>query len=70
MFKEMRKESKLGLLFTALYFLLKHLTKTPDFILKIILALSICYGLVGLIPEKAYEHLKSLKKGALENKWT
>ena len=65
MFKGMRKESQFGILFTALYFLLKHLTKTPDFILKIILALSICCGLAGLIPEKVYNNLKSLKKEAV-----
>jgi len=58
----MRKELKIGILTLVLYIILERFTSTPDFVLGMLIGLSIAYNLLGLLPDSAYNKFKEWKK--------
>ena len=58
----MKKELKIGILTLALFIILERFTSTPDFVLGMLIGLSIAYNLLALLPDSAYNKFKAWKK--------
>jgi len=58
----MRNELKIGILSLVLYIILERFTSTPDFVLGMLIGLSIAYNLLALLPDSAYNKVKAWKK--------
>lgn len=58
----MRNELKIGLGVFALYLILYRFTEAPEFILGLLAGAAICFEIIGILPEKAYNSLKAFKK--------
>lgn len=58
----MKKESTIGVVVLGLFIILNRFTSTPDLILGILAGIGICFGVIGLLPNKTYDVLKAWKK--------
>lgn len=59
---EMRRELRWGLLCYALPLFLNQLFHVPELFMGLFLGLAICLETVGILPERAYNRIKSFKR--------
>lgn len=57
----MRKELKIGLLLMAFSFTLNYIFHPPELIMGFLLGLTLCFELVGALPESVYARMKAAK---------
>jgi uncharacterized membrane protein YhaH (DUF805 family) len=60
--RKLRIELRIGLLLFALNAVLNQFTKTPHFILGVVIGISLCLMLKGSLRETPYNAVKSIKK--------
>jgi len=56
-----RKELKIGLLLWAVSLTLNCFTIVPHFLLGILFGVAICFEIIGSMPEKVYQKIKTWK---------
>lgn len=59
--KAARKETSLGIVIIIAFYMIKLVISLPDFLSGVIHALGFCLIIIGVLPDKAYEKLKSWK---------
>lgn len=62
---EFRREFKYGLLCYALTLVFNRFLPVPEFLNGFFLMLAICLEFIGILPENAYNKLKSWKKNII-----
>jgi hypothetical protein len=60
-----RKEVRIGILALVLNLILGRFTSTPAFVSGVLIGLSFCFNLIGILPESTYNKLKGWKKQKL-----
>lgn len=60
--KDIKREFKIGLLAYVLFMILYRFTNTPEVILGFIVGISICFYIVGLLPENTRTKIKAWKR--------
>jgi hypothetical protein len=63
----MRREIRIGLVFFASFIILQRFSVLPDIFLGIIMGISICSFVIGLLPPTAYNAISDFKNN-LKNK--
>lgn len=58
----MRKEFGIGLLTFGLALTLKQFIDVPEFFMGLLLGFSICFEILGVLPEKTYLKIKEIKR--------
>lgn len=64
----MRKEFTIGLLLYSLTLCAKYVGPIPEFVTGLLMGLSICLELIGILPQERYMKLKNFKKRSL-SRW-
>ena len=64
----MHKELSIGLLLFGISMTLRQFIPLPEFLSGILLGLSICFELIGILPDRAYQKLKCFKRKLLLRK--
>lgn len=64
--RKIRKELSVGILCFAVSLILKRFTVTPEFIIGGLMGVSICFEIIGALPDKAYNALKKQKKALFQ----
>lgn len=60
--RELQFPLKLGFLFYAAALVLKHFFAAPELVMGFLLGLSICFFLLGILPQKRLQNLRAWKK--------
>lgn len=58
----MRKELSIGLIAFGLGLAANQFFQLPEFVMGVLLGISLCFEIIGSLPEKAYQTLKQKKK--------
>ena len=56
-----KKEIRVGLIFFATFIILQRFSALPDFVLGVIMGICLACFILGLLPTKIYETIKSKK---------
>jgi hypothetical protein len=64
--KDMRREFFMGLITGGLFIVLNRFTSVPDLFLGLLMGLTLCFYMVGLLPEKIYTRLKTWKRAVIK----
>lgn len=58
----MRKELRIGLCLFGVFLLLNVFDETPELLLGMLFGFALCFEMIGILPDRAYQKLKSWKR--------